>query len=255
MLDKSELKKVSKNDSEVSPDEIARFDKMAEAWWDPDGDYKAAIAFNEARVSHFIEKICDHYNRKSNTANCLRDISILDLGCGGGLVSEAMASRGAQVTGIDASELSIEVAKRHAAKSRLSITYEHTLARELIKRQQKFDVVINAEVIEHVPDQKGLVKQCSQLTKKDGLVILATLNRTITAYFIAIIGAEYIMRYLPIGTHSWGYFVSPLQLNSWASLAQLKLMQEIGMRFNPFSKKWSFTDSLKVNYVQTYRKL
>lgn len=255
MLDKSELKKVSANDQEITPEEIARFDRLAQAWWDPEGEYKAAIAFNEARVAYFIEKICAHYERNPDDPNCLHDLSILDLGCGGGLVSEALAKRGANVTGIDASELSIQVAKRHAKQSGLSIVYAHTLARELIKQDQCFDVVINAEVIEHVPDQKGLVKQCSKLTAQGGLVILATLNRTITAYFIAIIGAEYIFRYLPIGTHSWGHFVSPLQLNSWASLAQLTLLQEMGMRFNPLSKKWSLTNSLKVNYVQTYQKI
>ncbi|MEM0911949.1 MAG: bifunctional 2-polyprenyl-6-hydroxyphenol methylase/3-demethylubiquinol 3-O-methyltransferase UbiG [Pseudomonadota bacterium] len=255
MLDKSELKKVSENDQGVSPEEIARFDRLAQAWWDPQGEYKAAIAFNEARVSYFVDKICQHFNRDSAAQDCLSGLSVLDLGCGGGLVSEALARFGADVTGIDASELSIQVAKRHALKSGLKIHYEHTLARELIQRENQFDVVLNAEVIEHVPDQKGLVKQCSKLAAKDGLVILATLNRTITAYLIAIIGAEYIMRYLPIGTHSWGHFVTPLQLNSWASLAQLKLLQEIGMRFNPFSKKWSLTNSLRVNYVQTYRKM
>ncbi|GLR71844.1 bifunctional 2-polyprenyl-6-hydroxyphenol methylase/3-demethylubiquinol 3-O-methyltransferase UbiG [Agaribacter marinus] len=259
MLDKNEIKKSDQSgklkDTTVSAEEIARFDKMAEHWWDPNGEYKMALAFNEARVGYFIDNIAQHFGRRSDVQDCLADLRILDLGCGGGLVSEALAKRGATVIGIDASEVSVQVAKRHAIKSGLEIDYRNVLARELIAANELFDVVINAEVIEHVSDQKGLVKDCAKLTKPNGIVVLATLNRTIQSFFFGIVGAEYIMRYLPAGTHSWGLFVTPLELNSWASLSRLQLIEEKGMNYNPFKKAWKINNSLKVNYVQIYKKL
>ncbi|MGQ8365586.1 bifunctional 2-polyprenyl-6-hydroxyphenol methylase/3-demethylubiquinol 3-O-methyltransferase UbiG [Glaciecola sp. 1036] len=255
MLDKSELKSVTSQDTTLSSEEIARFDRMAEQWWDPNGDYKMALLFNEARVAYFVETICSHFKRSASARNCLSGLNILDLGCGGGLVSEALALKGAKVVGIDASQTSVEVAKRHAVKSGVSVDYRHQTSKQLVDARESFDVVINAEVIEHVPDQKTLVKHCAYLTRVGGLTILATLNRTVKSYFFGIIGAEYIMRYLPVGTHSWGLFVTPLELNSWASMSRLQLIEEKGMSYNMFTKSWKLNANLSVNYVQVYKKL
>lgn len=258
MLDKSNLKSIQSDtsDKSFSEAEIAKFDKLAENWWDPKGKYKTALAFNEARVDYFIKQICLHYNRNPNSKRPLTGLTILDVGSGGGLVCEPLAKAGATVTGIDASEMSVEVAKRHAQKSRLNITYQHKTAKQAVASfDQVFDVVINAEVIEHVPEQKELVKQCTQLCKVGGCLIMATLNRTIKSYIVGIIGAEYIMRYLPIGTHSWSLFVKPYELNGMASLVRLKQVSEKGMSYNIFSKRWKTCKSMQVNYIQVYERM
>jgi 2-polyprenyl-6-hydroxyphenyl methylase/3-demethylubiquinone-9 3-methyltransferase len=255
MLDKSQLSSVTKNNENISAEEIAKFDKLAESWWDPNGKYKTALIFNKARTEYFIEKIATHFDRNHHSIDCLKDLTVLDVGSGGGLVSEAMAKAGAKVTGIDASEMSVQVARRHALKSKLDIDYHHMLAEDMLKTGQQFDVVINAEVVEHVPMPKDLVKECAKMTKEGGCVVMATLNRTLKSFIIGIVGAEYIMRYLPIGTHNWHMFIKPLELNSWASISRMQLIDEKGMAYNPFTKQWRHTKSLAVNYMQIYRKL
>jgi 2-polyprenyl-6-hydroxyphenyl methylase/3-demethylubiquinone-9 3-methyltransferase len=255
MLDKSQLSSVTKESENISAEEIAKFDKLAENWWDPNGKYKTALIFNKARSDYFIEQIATHFGRNHHALDCLKDLKIVDVGCGGGLVSEALARAGAIVTGIDASEMSIQVAKRHALKSKLEIDYRHMLADQLMQENVQYDAVINAEVVEHVPLPKELVRECSRLTKPGGCLVLATLNRTLKSFFVGIIGAEYVMRYLPIGTHNWYMFIRPLELNSWASISRLQLIEEKGMSYNPFSKRWRLTNSLAVNYIQIYRKL
>jgi 2-polyprenyl-6-hydroxyphenyl methylase/3-demethylubiquinone-9 3-methyltransferase len=257
MLDKSKLRHISKNNgnnSNVSEQEVERFDNLAESWWDPKGKYKTALIFNQARISYFVPQICKHFYRDSSVDNCLKGLTILDVGSGGGLVCEPLAVRGATVLGIDASAMSIEVAKRHALKSGLNIDYRHMLSSELAAQSQQFDVVINAEVVEHVPDQSALIKECGDLTKDTGFVILATLNRTIKSYIIAILDAEYVMRYLPAGTHSWTKFIKPKELNQMASLAGLTQLSESGMAYNPLSRQWRLTQNLSVNYIQCYKK-
>jgi 2-polyprenyl-6-hydroxyphenyl methylase/3-demethylubiquinone-9 3-methyltransferase len=262
MLDKNKLNPMRNNSTERTPTgnfsraEIAKFDKFAESWWDPNGQYKTALEFNRARVDYFITQICLHFGRDSNNVDPLQGLHILDVGCGGGLVCEPLAKAGATVVGIDVSQMSVEVAKRHALKSELNIEYRHEHAEQTSRNdKQHYDVVINAEVIEHVPNKKDLVKQCSQLCKVDGCMIMATLNRTIKSYLVGIIGAEYIMRYLPIGTHSWPDFVTPAELNSMASITQMQLVTEIGMSYNLFTKTWYTTSNLLVNYVQIYKRL
>jgi 2-polyprenyl-6-hydroxyphenyl methylase/3-demethylubiquinone-9 3-methyltransferase len=255
MLDKSQLSSVTKENENISAEEIAKFDALAETWWDPNGKYKTALIFNKARSEYFIEKIATHFGRNHHSIDCLKDLSILDVGCGGGLVSEALAKAGATVTGIDASEMSIQVAKRHAIKSKLDITYKHMLAEHALKEDVQYDAVINAEVVEHVPLPKELVRECSQLTKDGGCLVMATLNRTLKSYLVGIVGAEYIMRYLPIGTHNWHMFIKPLELNSWASINRLQLIEEKGMKYSLLTKQWSLCKSLAVNYIQVYRKL
>lgn len=262
MLDKSKLNPVQSDSTgsnpagNFSPAEIAKFDKLAESWWDPNGHYKTALEFNRARVEYFIEQICTFYCRDPKKIEPLQGLHILDVGCGGGLVCEPLAKAGATVVGIDVSEMSVEVAKRHALKSRLDIEYRHEHAQHTSTNDEhRYDVVINAEVIEHVPNQNDLVKQCSQLCKVDGCLIMATLNRTIKSYLVGIVGAEYIMRYLPIGTHSWRAFVTPFELNRMASIANMCLVTEMGMAYSLFTKTWLTTSDLGVNYVQIYKRL
>ncbi|MEM7418190.1 MAG: bifunctional 2-polyprenyl-6-hydroxyphenol methylase/3-demethylubiquinol 3-O-methyltransferase UbiG [Pseudomonadota bacterium] len=247
MLDKSQ-KTGSEN---FSREEVARFDALAESWWDPKGQYKTALAFNQARLDVIKTQIERHFGVNSDESD-YSALSIIDIGSGGGLISEPLAKLGAKVTGIDASAVSVEVAKRHAAKEGVKVTYKHMLSSDVVKEQSQYDVVINAEVVEHVPDQQQLIRECASMVKPGGLLILATLNRTVKSYIIAIVGAEYVMRYLPVGTHSWRKFVKPVELSSWVGNA-FELHHQIGMKLNPFKGEWTTTSSLAVNYIQTYR--
>lgn len=235
--------------------EIAKFDALAESWWDPNGRYKTALDFNRVRVALFITKICEYFCLDVNKKQPLKGLDIVDVGCGGGLVCEALAKAGAKVVGIDVSEMSIEVARRHAIKSNLSVVYrQEGVSQTCLNDASCYDVVINAEVIEHVPHQGELVNQCSQLCKLGGCVIMATLNRTVKSYLVGIIGAEYIMRYLPIGTHSWQWFVTPEELNVMAKQANLKRITQRGMSYSLFTKSWCETTDLGVNFIQFYQK-
>jgi 2-polyprenyl-6-hydroxyphenyl methylase/3-demethylubiquinone-9 3-methyltransferase len=249
MLDKSNVTNNVKNSSHQ---EIARFDDLADQWWDENGKYKTALAFNKARLGFIIEQIQQHFANRDQPSD---QINILDVGSGGGLISEPLAEKGYTVTGIDASGVSVEVAKRHALYTGVSVTYKHCLANDLDPLKQQFDVVINAEVVEHVPDQQALIEHCCSLVKPGGMLVLATLNRTVKSWVIAILGAEYVMRYLPIGTHSWSKFVKPQELINWASENDCDLIAQTGMSLNPFSGNWYTTKSLAVNYVQSFRKL
>lgn len=251
MIDKSQLSE-SLQGNNFSAAEIARFDAMAESWWDPNGQYKTAIAFNNERTGVMLEQIKHHFSLPESDAP-LSGIRILDVGCGGGLVSETLAKQGASVTGIDASAVSVEVAKRHAAQSGVEVEYIHALSSDIAKQKQTFDVVINAEVVEHVPDQKQLIKECVDMVRPGGMLILATLNRTVKSYIVAIVGAEYVMRYLPIGTHDWQMFVKPYELALWTGIEMTQVF-ETGMRLNPLSGEWHLCKSTAVNYLQCYSK-
>ncbi len=253
MLDKSKLSDPLADDN-VSADEVARFNALANEWWDPNGKYKTALAFNATRTQYMIQQLARYFGRDAQRTDCLAGLHILDVGCGGGLVSEALAKRGAEVTGIDASATSIEVARRHAKQSGVNVDYRHCLTDSLLESNQSFDVVINAEVVEHVPDQPALVAQCAKLVNAQGMLVLATLNRTVKSWIIAILGAEYVMRYLPVGTHDWQMFVKPEELAEWVAEEDFKRVSETGMKLNPFSGQWRLCDSLKVNYLQCYQR-
>ena len=248
MLDKS--KKTGGNN--FSEQEISRFDALAESWWDPKGKYKTALEFNRARLDVIKTQIESHFG-KGNLPPDYSALSIIDIGSGGGLISEPLARLGAQVTGIDASAVSVEVAKRHAQKNGVEVTYRHMLSSEVVEEGLQYDVVINAEVVEHVPDQQQLIQECASLVKPGGLLILATLNRTLKSYVIAIIGAEYIMRYLPVGTHDWQKFVKPSELERWVG-SDFTLKHQTGMKLNPFKGMWLTTSSLAVNFIQAHSK-
>ncbi|WP_026376701.1 bifunctional 2-polyprenyl-6-hydroxyphenol methylase/3-demethylubiquinol 3-O-methyltransferase UbiG [Aestuariibacter salexigens] len=254
MLDKSELSDPISQHNSVSAEEVKRFDSLAESWWDPNGKYKTALLFNQARLSYMVPQICRHFDRDVQSDKPLDGLSVVDIGSGGGLISEPLAAKGANVLGVDPSAMSVEVARRHALKSAVNVEYRHCLAESLVNEGQQFDIVINAEVVEHVPDQQALIGQCCQLVKPGGMLILATLNRTFLSYLVAIIGAEYVLRYLPVGTHSWKKFVKPSELQAWSAKHGLVLQTQTGMKFNPLSQKWSFTKRMPVNYVQCYRK-
>ena len=253
MLDKSKVTGSVSNDN-VCEQEVARFNALAQEWWDPNGKYKTALAFNAARTEYMIAQLASCHQRDPSLPDCLAGLRILDVGCGGGLISEALAKRGATVTGVDASAMSIEVARRHAQQSGLSVDYRHCLAGQLLAEDERFDVVINAEVVEHVPDQAALINECARLVKPSGTLVLATLNRTVKSWITAILGAEYIMRYLPVGTHDWKMFVKPEELAGWVATEHFKLVDETGMKLNPLTGIWRLSDSLAVNYIQVYRR-
>lgn len=253
MLDKSQLSPKLNNNSTLAPDEVAKFDVMAKEWWDPEGKFKTALAFNQARLSWILPLITGHAGRDLDNPD-LAEIRILDVGSGGGLIAEALAELGASVTGIDASAVSVEVARRHAHATGVIVDYRHLLSAQLVEQGEQFDVVINAEVVEHVPDQPQLIKECCQLVKPGGQLLLATLNRTFKSYIIAILGAEYVMRYLPRGTHDWNLFVKPSELRQWTAQNGLTLVESTGMQYNPLSRQWRCVASEAVNYIQAYHK-
>jgi 2-polyprenyl-6-hydroxyphenyl methylase/3-demethylubiquinone-9 3-methyltransferase len=226
----------------ISDDEIAKFDALANEWRDPNGKFANVLAFNRARLSYVKQQISAHFGPKK--------ISILDVGCGAGLLTQPLAEMGHSVVGIDASGVNIEVASRHA-KGLENLQYRHVLSQSLLQETQRFDLVLNTEVLEHVPDPTKLLQECSQLVSPHGIMILATLNRTWQSYLIGIIGAEYILRALPKGTHDWRAFVKPKEIEHTLSQKGYTLSQAVGMSFNPLSNSWRLTKSDKVNYLLT----
>lgn len=256
MLRKESKQRLNSSHNVKREEELARFDQMATAWWDPEGAFKHVLAFNQARLQVILAWLIEHFElpeaeRSGDTLTPdLNGLRMLDIGCGGGLLSEALAALGAEVTGIDGSEVSIEVAKAHARQSGVVVDYQHKLAEELLDENwPPFDLVLNTEVIEHVEDQEGLVKTCCRLVKPSGLVILATLNRTLKSWLFGIVGAEYVLRLLPRGTHDWRYFVTPDELQSMLSSEQFKVRAIRGLSFNPLNKRWRTSQNASVNYL------
>jgi 2-polyprenyl-6-hydroxyphenyl methylase/3-demethylubiquinone-9 3-methyltransferase len=256
MLDKSTLSQPVTDNPTLKPEEVKKFDTLAKEWWDESGKMKSALAFNKARFAYIQNQICKHFGREQQSDRPLQGLTLLDVGSGGGLLSEPLAQAGANVLGIDASAVSVEVAKRHAVQTQTdNVDYQHMLSNDVVELGKTFDVVINAEVVEHVGDQQQLIKECCQLVKPGGMLILATLNKTIKSFIVAIVGAEYVMRYLPIGTHDWRYFVKPEQLNAWAHQHGCELTAQTGMALNPLSGKWRYTSDMSVNYCLCLKKL
>ena len=236
----------------VNKKEIEKFSKMATEWWNPNGKFKPLHKFNPIRIKYIKENIISSFKLKNNNKP-LEKINILDIGCGGGLLSEPMTRLGAKVTGIDASDKNIQIAKLHAKKNKLNINYLCT-SPEKIKVKKKFDVILNMEIIEHVEDINFFIKSCSKLLKKDGLMFVATLNKTLKSYVFAIIGAEYVLRWLPIGTHNWEKFVKPDDLKKILSENNLKLEKLDGMNFNIIKDEWSISRDTSVNYISKFIK-
>ena len=231
----------------VNKKEIEKFSKMAAEWWDPSGKFKPLHKFNPIRIRYIKENIINSFKLKSKKKP-LDNINILDIGCGGGLLSEPMRRLGANVTGIDASSKNINIAKLHAKKNKLKINYLCS-SPEKLKIQKKFDVILNMEIVEHVEDINFFINSCSKLLKKNGLMFVATLNKTLKSYLFAIVGAEYVLRWLPIGTHDWEKFVKPEDLKKILNKNNLKLEKLDGMNFNIISDEWSVSSDTSINYI------
>ena len=236
----------------VNKKEIDKFSKMANEWWDPDGKFKPLHKFNPTRIKYIKENIINNFKLK-NKSKPLLGIKILDIGCGGGLLSEPMSRMGANVTGIDASDKNIKIAKLHSKKNKLKINYLCS-SPEKLKITKKFDVILNMEIVEHVEDIDFFLKSCSKLLKKNGLMFVATINKTLKSYVFAIVGAEYVLRWLPIGTHEWEKFVKPEDLKKILMKYDLSLNKLEGMNFNIIKDEWSISRDLSVNYIAKFIK-
>ena len=236
----------------VNKKEIDKFSKMANEWWDPEGKFKPLHKFNPIRINYIKENIINNFKLK-NKSKPLEGINILDIGCGGGLLSEPMSRMGANVTGIDASDKNIKIAKLHSKENKLKINYLCS-SPEKLKFKKKFDVVLNMEIVEHVEDIDFFLNSCSKLLKKNGLMFIATINKTLKSYIFAIIGAEYVLRWLPIGTHEWEKFVKPEDLKKILMKYDLSLNKLEGMNFNIIKDEWSISRDLSVNYIAKFIK-
>ena len=236
----------------INQEEIQKFSKLAEEWWDVSGKFKPLHMFNPIRIEYILEKTLDHFNRK-NKGLPLKGLKFLDIGCGGGLLSEPMSRMGASVTGIDASDKNIKIAKLHSKKNKLKINYLCS-SPEKLKITKKFDVILNMEIVEHVEDIDFFLKSCSRLLKKDGIMFVATINKTLKSYIFAIVGAEYVLRWLPIGTHEWEKFVKPEDLKKILMKYDLSLNKLEGMNFNIIKDEWSISRDLSVNYIAKFIK-
>jgi len=238
--------------SSVNKIEIEKFSNMADEWWDPHGKFKPLHKFNPIRIKYIKENIIRQFKIK-NKNKPLSGINILDIGCGGGLLSEPMCRLGADVTGIDASIKNIKISKLHAKKDNLKINYICS-SPEKLKISKKFDVILNMEIVEHVEDISFFLKSCSKLLNKNGLMFVATINKTFKSYVFAIVGAEYVLRWLPIGTHDWEKFVKPEELKEILSKNNLFLKKLDGMHFNIIKDEWSITNDLSINYIAKFLK-
>ena len=231
----------------INKKEIEKFSKMAAEWWDPSGKFKPLHKFNPIRIKYIKENIISNFKLKIKKKP-LEKINILDIGCGGGLLSEPMTRLGADVTGIDASNKNINIAKLHAKKNKLNINYLHS-SPENLKIKKKFDVILNMEIIEHVDDINFFISSCSKLLKKNGLMFIATLNKTLKSYLFAIIGAEYVLRWLPIGTHDWEKFIKPDDLKKILVKNNLNVEKLYGMNFNIIKDEWNVSKDTSINYI------
>ena len=236
----------------INKKEIEKFSKIAEEWWDPHGKFKPLHKFNPIRISYIKESIINSFKLQEKVRP-LKKVKILDIGCGGGLLSEPMSRLGADVMGIDASDKNIEIAKFHAKKDNLNIKYL-CASPEQLNTSTKFDVILNMEIVEHVKDVDFFLQSCSKLLRKNGIMFVATINRTLKSYFFAIIGAEYILRWLPIGTHEWEKFVKPGELVKILKKYDLRLDSLDGMKFNLLRDEWKVSKDKSINYIGRFIK-
>ena len=237
----------------INKKEIDKFSKLASEWWDPEGKFKPLHKFNPVRLS-YIKKCIVKDIKKKTTAKPLNNIKILDIGCGGGLLCEPLSKLGAKVVGIDASEKNIKIAKTHAKRSNLKINY-YCASPENFNFKEKFDVVLNMEIVEHVENVSLFLKESAKFLKKDGIMFIATLNKTLKSYVFAILGAEYILRWLPIGTHDWNMFVEPLKLKQICQKNSLILDEILGVKYNVLSSDWELSPDYDVNYITRFKKI
>jgi len=237
----------------VDPAEIARFSAIADEWWDPKGRFRPLHKFNPVRLAYIRDAACARFERDPHSLTPLAGLDLLDIGCGG-LLSEPMARLGARVTGVDAGERNIKTALVHAAGQGLAIDYRTGTAEALARSGVRFDIILNMEVVEHVVSVPDFVGTCAQLLKPGGIMFCATLNRTAKAFALAIVGAEYVLRWLKPGTHDWTKFVTPAELEAAAQAAQLHVLQRSGVTYDPLADRFRLTSDLSVNYLMTVEK-
>lgn len=233
----------------IDPDEVARFSAMADEWWDPAGKFRPLHKFNPIRLGYIRDRLCDRFGRDPRSLTPLDGLTLLDVGCGGGLISEPLARMGATVTGIDASERNIGTARAHAARSGVDVDYRCTTAEELARSGESFDIVVSLEVVEHVADVDLFLDSCTALIREGGTMTLATLNRTPKAFMFGIVGAEYVMRWLPRGTHDWKKFVRPSELARGLRRNGIDVADISGLSFNPLTDEWRVSGDVSVNYI------
>ena len=233
----------------VDPVEIARFAALAEEWWDPNGKLRSMHRFNPVRREYIRDRIARHFCREREDESALAGLRILDVGCGAGLLCEPLAELSTNVVGIDATAKNIEIARWHAVQSSLDIDYRHCLAEHMLDTGETFDVVLNTEVVEHVADPEQLMKECSALMKPGGIMIIATINRTLRSFILAIIGAEYILKWLPKGTHDWRRFLRPDEVRCMIEAHDLDFSELTGVSFNPVTSRWRLSGDTSVNYM------
>jgi len=232
----------------INKEEIQKFSKLADQWWDVNGKFKPLHMFNPIRIEYILEEISKHFKLNRNKKLLLKNLEILDIGCGGGLISEPMARLGGNITGIDASEKNIKIASLHSKENNLKITYLNK-SPEQLDEKEKFDIILNLEIVEHVDNLDLYLESCYKLLKKNGLMFTATINRTFTSYIKAIIGAEYILRWLPIGTHDWNKFIKPEEMQKKLNDKKFLTNNIKGLEFNPIFNKWKKSENLSVNYI------
>jgi len=239
--------------STVDKIEVEKFSKLAGDWWNPNGKFKPLHLFNPARIKFIKEKLIYYFGLNPKAQEPLKKISILDIGCGGGLVCEPLKRLGATVTGIDASKNNIEVAKFHAKEMNLNIDYIKC-SPENLKFKKKFNVILNLEVVEHILNVDLFIQNCSALIEKNGIMFVATINKNLKSYVFAILGAEYILRWLPIGTHDWNKFLTPKDLEIITNKNNFMTDEIVGMKFDLFSNEWNKSNDTSVNYISTFLK-
>jgi 2-polyprenyl-6-hydroxyphenyl methylase / 3-demethylubiquinone-9 3-methyltransferase len=235
--------------STIDRDEVTRFAALAHDWWNPRGKMAPLHKFNPVRLGFIRDHACAQFSRDAKALDCLRDLRILDIGCGGGIVSEPLARLGANVTGIDPAEENVEIAKLHAEKSGLAIDYRTMTIEALADIGEKFDIVIASEVVEHVADFELFVQRAAEIVKPGGLMIVTTINRTLKSFALAIVGAEYILRWLPVGTHRWEKLVTPDELESAIKAAGLEVVEESGIIYDLLRDRWRRSSDMDVNYM------
>ena len=241
----------AESSSTLDRDEVERFARLGRTWWDEDGPFKPLHRINPVRLTYIRDRLCRHFARDAKEGGSLEGLEILDIGCGGGLACEPLARLGAHVAGVDPGEEAIAAAKAHAETVGLDIKYETATAEELASRGEAYDCVLLLEVVEHVPDVPVFLKTAARLLNPNGLLILSTLNRTLKSFALAIVGAEYILRWLPVGTHQWNRFVTPEELRAALAGAGLKLADTTGLLYDPFADEWRLGRDTDVNYFAT----